>query len=194
MRTTKLATIALATTLAAAGLTGCGNGGDAAGAAGSTPAPGPSASAAAQTLTIKDPWVKASAAGVMTAAFGTLVNDTDADVTVVSAESPASPLELHEMSMKDGKMVMKPKEGGFTIKAKGTHELSPGGDHLMLMKPSAAIEAGNEVPFTLKLADGKTMTFTAIAKPFAGAQESYDPSMDMPPSGMPMSPMGSPAS
>jgi len=84
-------------------------------------------------------------------------------------------------------MVMQEKEGGFVVKAKGTHELSPGGDHLMLMKPGRAIEAGDEVSFTLKLADGTTVGFRAIAKPFAGAQESYAPG-----SGMPME-MGSTA-
>ncbi|GIF21799.1 copper(I)-binding protein [Actinoplanes tereljensis] len=168
------------------GLAGCGN--DA--ATGSTPTATPSA--AATSLTIKDPWVKAAPAGEMTAAFGVLTNGTGADVTVVSAESPASPMELHEMTMKDGKMVMQPKEGGFLIKAGGTHELSPGGDHLMLMSPAKAIEAGDEVTFTLKLADGTTVPFTAIAKPFAGAGESYAPDMSMPASGMPASGMPTP--
>jgi len=122
----------------------------------------------------------------MTAAFGILVNDTAADITVVGAESPASPMELHEMTLQDGKMLMRPKQGGFVIKAKSTHELGPGGDHLMLMKPAAAVEAGDELTFTLKLADGQTVPFTAIVKPFAGAGESYDPGMSMPASGMPM--------
>jgi copper(I)-binding protein len=186
MRTSKLATLTLTATFATLGLAGCG--GETTNAASGTPATTPSANAAAQVLTVKDPWVKASGAGVMTAAFGTLVNDTDADVTVTGAESPASPMELHEMTMKDGKMIMRPKEGGFVIKARSTHELGPGGDHLMLMKPGTAIAAGDEVAFTLKLADGKTVGFNAIAKPFAGAGESYDPNMKMPGSAMPMSP------
>jgi periplasmic copper chaperone A len=160
-----------AVALAALALTGCGaDSGEAA------PAAAPSA---ATTLTIKDPWVKAAGAGVMTAAFGVLTNDTGADVTVVSAESPASPMELHEMTMKDGQMVMRPKEGGFVVKAHGTHELGPGGDHLMLMKPATAIVAGDEVSFTLKLADGSAVPFTAVVKPFAGAGESYAPDMPM---------------
>jgi len=169
----------VAAAVATFGLAGCGSSDDAA----ATTAP---PSAAAATLTIKDPWVKAGPAGEMTAAFGMLVNNSGADVTVTSAESTASPMELHEMTMKDGKMVMQPKQGGFMIKAGGTHELSPGGDHLMLMKPAKAIEAGDEVSFTLKLADGSTVPFSAIAKPFAGAGESYAPGMSMAPSGMPM--------
>ncbi|AGL17048.1 copper chaperone PCu(A)C [Actinoplanes sp. N902-109] len=155
------------------GLSACGSGTDTADAA--TPAAAPSASAGA-VLTIKDPWVKAATAGTMTAAFGQLVNTSNTDVTIVKAASPASPMELHEMAMQDGKMVMRPKEGGFVIKAGGTHELSPGGDHLMLMKPAADIAPGDEVSFTLTLADGRTVPFTAIAKPFAGAGESYAPS------------------
>ncbi|BCJ50627.1 hypothetical protein Asp14428_21020 [Actinoplanes sp. NBRC 14428] len=182
MQKTQAATIALSAALAVFGLSGCGGSGEPAGA---TPTSHPSASAVAQKLTVRDPWVKAGRAGEMTAAFGVLVNDTDADITVAGAQSPASPLELHEMAMKDGKMVMRPKEGGFVIKARGTHELGPGGDHLMLMKPAEAIEAGDEVAFTLTLADGTTVPFTAIAKPFAGAGESYDPGMHMPASGMP---------
>ncbi|MEU8236554.1 copper chaperone PCu(A)C [Actinoplanes sp. NPDC048967] len=185
-----LAAALLAGALTTLGLTGCG-GSD---AAGGTPVPAAAPSASASTgLVVKDPWVKAAKAGTMTAAFAILVNDSATDITVVSAESPASPMELHEMTMQDGKMLMRPKQGGFVIKARSTHELGPGGDHLMLMKPAAAIDAGNEVTFTLKLADGRTVPFTAIAKPFAGAGESYDPGMSMPASGMPMAPMGSAA-
>ncbi len=154
------------------GLAGCADDTETAAA---TASPAPSASAAS-TLTVKDPWVKAADAG-MTAAFGTLVNDTDADITVLGATSPVSPLELHTMVMKDGAMVMQPKEGGFVVEAHGKHELSPGGDHLMLMKPSAAVKAGDELTFTLNLQGGATVAFSAVAKPFAGAQESYDPGM-----------------
>jgi copper(I)-binding protein len=172
----RLITSVFAGALAVTGLTACGSDDS----AGGTPAPAPSATAAAATLTVQDPWVKAAPAGTMTAAFGILVNDTGADITITGAESPASPLELHEMAVKDGQMLMRPKEGGFVIKANGTHELSPGGDHLMLMKPGAEIKPGDEIAFTLKLADGKTVAFSAVAKPFAGAAESYDPGMPMP--------------
>jgi periplasmic copper chaperone A len=161
---TKARTLAtLTAALLATGLAGCGESGKAA------------APSAAATLTIKDPWVKAADAD-MTAAFGTLVNQTGRDLTVVSATSPASPIELHEVAMQDGKMVMRPKEGGLVVKAGGTHELSPGGDHLMLLKPSGPIKPGDQVRFTLTLADGSTVPFTAVAKPFAGGGESYAPS------------------
>ncbi|BBH70300.1 hypothetical protein ACTI_69850 [Actinoplanes sp. OR16] len=172
MRISLTAAAVLAGVLAMGTAGGCGSG--------ATDDPDPQPAPSAAVLTVKDPWVKAAKAGTMTAAFGVLVNNTGADVTITGAESPASPLELHEMAVKDGKMVMRPKEGGFVVAAGASHELAPGGDHLMLMKPAAAIEAGDEVTFTLKLADGGSVPFTAIAKPFVGAEESYDPGMEMP--------------
>ena len=144
-------------------------------AAPSTPAPAPAAA-----LTVEDPWVKAADSG-MTAAFGELVNHTAKDLTVTAVSSPASPMELHEMAMQDGKMVMRPKPDGFVIKANSTHALDPGGDHLMLMDPAAPIKPGDQLSFTLTLSDGSTVPFTAVAKPFAGAQESYEPMPGMTP-------------
>ncbi|GIJ76149.1 hypothetical protein SAMN05443287_10647 [Micromonospora phaseoli] len=159
----------------AVSVAGCGSSDDA-----TTAAPSPSASAPASpsaeagVLGIQDPWVKAADEG-MTAAFGTLVNSSAADVTITGASTTVSPMELHEMAMKDGKMVMQAKAGGVVIKAGSEHKLEPGGDHLMLMNLAQPVRAGDELTFTLTFADGRTQTFTAVAKPFTGAQESYAP-------------------
>ena len=165
----------LSATVLAASIAACGSSDDS-----STAAPTPSATAAASTsaaadvLGIHDPWVKAADKG-MSAAFGTLVNDGDTDVTITAAATDVSPIELHEMAMKDGKMVMQPKQGGIVVKAKSHHVLEPGGDHLMLMNLTRPVQAGDELTFTLTFADGRTQTFTAVVKPFTGAQETYDP-------------------
>lgn len=137
----------------------------------------PSPAASPQpAFAVQDPWVKAADKG-MTAGFGTFVNNGPADVTIVSADSPASGVELHEMAMQDGAMVMKPKAGGIVVKAGASHELEPGGDHLMLMDLTKPVRPGDEVAFTLAFADGTTYGFTAVAKPYTGAEESYAPSM-----------------
>ncbi|WP_204040726.1 copper chaperone PCu(A)C [Acrocarpospora phusangensis] len=143
------------------------------------PAAVASPSAAAPALTITDPWVKTTKEG-MTAAFGTLVNNSAADIAVVSASTPLAPMvELHEVVEAKGKMVMQPKEGGFVIPAHGSHTLEPGGDHIMLMKVAEEVKPGAEIPFTLTLKDGGTFAFTALGKDFAGAKEDYQPGMDM---------------
>ncbi|MFY1584895.1 copper chaperone PCu(A)C [Micromonospora sp. WMMD734] len=170
--------------LLAVGTAGCGPADPASG-----PRPGASAPAStpAGVIGIRDPWVKAADKG-MTAAFGTLVNDSDADVTLTGASTTVSALELHEMTMQDGKMIMRQKQGGIVIRAKGTHVLEPGGDHLMLIDLRQPVRAGDEVTVTLTFADGRTQQFTAVAKPFTGAQESYAPGHGAPvpqPSGQP---------
>ncbi|MFD0971180.1 copper chaperone PCu(A)C [Plantactinospora endophytica] len=167
------------TVVAVFAATGCGGTDDTSGAA---PSPAPSASSDSATFAVRDPWIKAADKG-MTAAFGTLVNDTGTEVTITGVSTAVSPMEVHEMTMKDGRMVMQPKTGGITIKAGGSHVLEPGGDHLMLMDLREPVRAGDELTFTLTFADGKTIDFTAVAKPFTGAEESYDPR-----SGMPMTP------
>ncbi|MFI7070038.1 copper chaperone PCu(A)C [Micromonospora sediminicola] len=165
----------IAAALLAASVAACGSSDDSTTAAPSaSTTASASAAASAGVLGIRDPWVKAADKG-MTAAFGTLVNDGDADVTITGATTEVSPMELHEMTMKDGKMVMQAKPGGIVIKARSSATLEPGGDHLMLMNLAKPVKAGDELTFTLTFADGRTQTFTAVAKPFTGAQESYAP-------------------
>lgn len=160
--------------LVTASLSACGADSAAPAAA---PVASPSASAApGAALSVTDPWAKAADAGEMTAAFGTLVNHTDATLTVVSAASPlASAVELHEVVEEHGETSMRRKEGGLVIPPSGTHQLAPGGDHLMLMKLTRAAEPGMEIPLTLTLADGTTVEFTATVKEFSGANEDYRP-------------------
>ncbi|KAB1911671.1 copper chaperone PCu(A)C [Micromonospora sp. AMSO31t] len=161
----------LSAAVIATSVAGCGSADEPSAAA---PKPSTSASATAGVLGIRDPWVKAADKG-MTAAFGTLVNDGGADATITAASTDVSPVELHEMTMKDGKMVMQPKQGGIVIKAHSSTVLQPGGEHLMLMDLKRPVRAGDELTVTLTFADGKTQTFTAVAKPFTGAQETYAP-------------------
>ncbi|MBD0860885.1 copper chaperone PCu(A)C [Gordonia sp. zg691] len=154
---------AIATVLALGALVGCSS---------DTDEPATSADG----VRITEQWVKAAPSG-MTAAFGELTNDTDQEIRVVSASSPAAGrVELHEVVASDtGAMTMRPKDGGMAIPANGTSTLRPGGDHLMLFDLPAAITPGQEVTFELTLSDGSTTTFTAQARDFPGADEDYAP-------------------
>ena len=152
--------------VSAAALTGCGS---------STPAADTSAADDAAALSMTGAWTKAAEAGGMTGAFGTLENSGDEDLTVVSASSSAaSAVELHEVAMDDdGAMVMREIEGGFVVPAGSEYLLEPGASHLMLMGLTAGLLAGDTVTITLELADGSTLDVDAVAKDFAGANESY---------------------
>lgn len=131
----------------------------------------------AALLTITDPWVKAAGADDgMTAAFGVLINEGEAQADIVAAyaEEISDMVELHEVvSGDDGNMVMQEKEGGFSVAAGGEHELAPGADHIMIMGLSKDLEPGTEVALTLEFEDGSTREFTAPVKDFEGANENY---------------------
>ena len=128
----------------------------------------------AESLTMTDPWVKSAEDG-MTAAFGTLVNSGDSDVTVVSAEADITDMmELHEtVRNDDGGMAMQAKDGGFVVPAGGEHQLAPGGDHLMIMDLLRPVQPGEAVTITLTLDDGSTTVVEATVKDFTGADEEY---------------------
>nr|WP_255669923.1 copper chaperone PCu(A)C [Aeromicrobium wangtongii] len=131
----------------------------------------------ASAVSVKDPWVKAADQG-MTAAFATLRNAGGNEARVVSAavESVTQTAELHEMAADDsGQMVMRQKPDGIVLPAGRSHELRPGGDHIMLIGLTKPVRAGDEVRVTLTFADRSELSFTAPARSFSGAQEDYQP-------------------
>ncbi|NHC44274.1 copper chaperone PCu(A)C [Motilibacter aurantiacus] len=169
--------------------TGCGSsdsgtsGGVAAAATGAVDA------AATSPLVMSDGWVKAAESG-MSAGFGVLRNDSDEQVTVTAATSDVSPeIELHEtVEGADGQMMMQEKAGGFVIPAHSTYALQPGASHLMLMSLNGALQAGDEVEFTLTLSNGSDYTFTVPVKDYQGANERYVPGGEMEMGGGPSTP------
>ena len=56
----------------------------------------------------------------------------------------ADKVEVHEMSMNNGVMKMRPVEGGLTIDPGKTVKLAPSGYHLMIMDLKSAAETGRE--------------------------------------------------
>lgn len=153
--------------VAIAGLSACGGSSDSG-----------SSSSSGGDVSVADAWTKATD-GPMTGSFGILKNSSSADITVTSASSPvANMVQLHETVMVDGAMQMQEKQGGFVIPAGGSVTLEPGGNHVMLMDLTGPIQPGDDISITLSLSNGQSVTYTAIAKDFTGANESYSPGSD----------------
>ncbi|MCS6711894.1 copper chaperone PCu(A)C [Brachybacterium sp. EF45031] len=143
-------------------------------AATATSAPSDGGAAGDAPVEIHDAWAKAAETG-MTGVFARIVNTGDATITLVAAESDAaSRVELHETAPDgSGGMSMNQKEGGFPIEPGAALELAPGGDHIMLMGLTRPVPPGESITITLRFADGSTVALEAVAKEFAGANESY---------------------
>lgn len=161
---------------AALALSACGSGPSTPTTGGAGPTT-PVAAAQTGTLTLDSGWVKAGSG--MTAAFGTITNTSTKPVTVVKGSSrQAGVVELHTMEAQpDGTMKMTEKKGGFVIPAGGRLTLSPGGDHIMLMDLQNPLSNGQRVSLDLVATGGEKFAWSLPVRSFAGAEETYAPSM-----------------
>ena len=114
-----------------------------------------SACAFAQSVEVKDAWVRTSVPGQK--ATGAFMKITATEGTrLVSVASPvAGVAEVHEMKMDGGIMTMRAVSGGLELPAGKTVELKPGGFHVMLMDLKAALPKDSSVPMTLTFKDAK---------------------------------------
>ncbi|MDP1672803.1 MAG: copper chaperone PCu(A)C [Burkholderiales bacterium] len=114
------------------------------------------AAAQAQTVTVRDAWIRGTVQGQSaTGAFMELSAKTDA--RLVAASSPVAKVtEVHNMRMENGVMRMFPV-AGIDIPAGKSVKLASGGYHVMLMQLDKPLTPGDRVPLllTFELADKK---------------------------------------
>ena len=140
--------------------------------------------ASSSDVVAQDFWVKSSemsTRGGMTAVYGTLTNNSSQDVVLVGgATEIAGVVEVHEMSMIGGEMMMQKIDGGLVIPAGKSIVLEPGGNHLMLMMLTDDLEAGEEISVTFDFDGAEDLTIDGIvAKPAEGGDEEYHSDMEM---------------
>ncbi len=112
-------------------------------------------SASAQTVTIKNAWVRVSVPGQNATGAFMSISSTETTRLIGVATPVAGVAEVHEMKMDGGVMRMRAVEGGLEIPAGKTVELKSGGYHLMLMDLKAALPKASTVPMTLVFQDSK---------------------------------------
>ncbi len=102
-------------------------------------------------LLIDHPWTRAVGERAPTAAGYLVIRNTGASADrLLAAETPhASRVEIHEMSVTDGIMRMRPIPGGIAVPPGAEVRLAPGGQHLMLIAPQGGFAQGARVPVTL---------------------------------------------
>ena len=89
------------------------------------------------------------------AAFLTVKNNDNKEVTLVSADSDiAARVELHGHEMKGDMMRMFKLEHGIKIPAGAEAKLQSGGNHVMLMGLKKPLKEGEKVNITLHFSDG----------------------------------------
>lgn len=96
------------------------------------------------------------------AAFMTITNNTDQNISLVSASNSVSKFtELHTHVSENGmkKMIQIPQ---IDIPAKSSVELKPGGLHIMMIGLSKAVNPGDKVDLTLNFSNGKSIDLKGV--------------------------------
>lgn len=109
----------------------------------------------AQTVDVKDAWVRATVPSQQaTGAFMKLT--AKEGVKLVGISTPAAAVaEVHEMKMDGDVMKMRAVTGGLDLPAGTAVELKPGGYHLMLMDLKATLVKDSRIPMTLVFKNAK---------------------------------------
>jgi copper(I)-binding protein len=103
-------------------------------------------------LTVASPWTRATPGGSKIAGgYLKITNNGAAADRFVGAKSDVSDrVEIHEMSMSDSVMKMRPLPNGLEIKPGETVELKSGGYHLMFMDLKQPLKPGDTFKATLQ--------------------------------------------
>jgi copper(I)-binding protein len=103
-------------------------------------------------LTVTSPWTRATPGGAKIAGGYLKItnNGTSADRFVGAKSDATDHVEIHEMSMSDGVMKMRPLPNGLEIKPGQTVELKSGGYHLMFMDIKRPLKQGDSFKATLQ--------------------------------------------
>lgn len=103
-------------------------------------------------LVISQSWSRATPGGAKVAGgFLTIQNKgSSADRLLSGSADIAGKVEIHEMSMDNGVMKMRPLDKGLAIEPGKTVTLMPGSYHIMLMDLKGPLKQGDKVPVTLQ--------------------------------------------
>lgn len=105
----------------------------------------------AGAIVLEDPWSAATAPGARVAAGYLTIRNTgaSADRLLSASTARAGHTELHEMSMDNGVMRMRPMQA-VAIPAGGAVTFAPSGMHIMFMDIDAPFAESTTIPVTLR--------------------------------------------
>ena len=126
----------------------------------------PGGEATVGDIAVTGAWVREPAEGqTLSAAYATITNNGDADVTLVGASVPFdATVQIHEtITGADGSMQMQEVPEGFVVPAGGSFSLEPGGPHIMMIDIDPADIVGT-IDVTMIFDDGTEVTVGAPVK------------------------------
>ena len=116
-------------------------------------------------LSAQDAWIRATPGVDVAAAYLTLHNAGTQPVVVSGVSSPAAgTVMIHETTLVNGRSTMRVHEP-LRVAAGETVRFAPGGLHIMLHGLKRPLAVGDEVPVTLLMEGGGSVTALARVRP-----------------------------
>jgi uncharacterized protein YcnI len=124
-------------------------------------------------IAVTGPWLRATPAGARVAGgYMTITNNgREADRIVGGTLAQAGRFEIHEMTMTDNVMRMRPLMNGLAIEPGATVKLEPGGYHIMGLDLTGGYVQGQTIKGTLVFEKAGTLTIEYTVAPIGGTSE-----------------------
>ncbi|MDB6164564.1 MAG: hypothetical protein JWL98_1996 [Xanthomonadaceae bacterium] len=108
---------------------------------------------------VRDGWIRLTPGGMgMLAGYARVVNPCPSEAALIRADSKAfADTSMHESRLENGISHMRAVPM-VRIAPNTAVDFKPGGLHLMLMQPTFAPKAGDQVPIDFSLRDGRRIT------------------------------------
>lgn len=131
------------------------------------------------TVTAADAWCRAAPASAPAAGCYVTLTASAKDRLVSVATPAAAEGQIHTMSVDGGVMRMRQLEDGLALPKDTAVALKPGGLHIMLIGPKAALVEGATLPMTLTFEKAPPVTLEVpirarVAAPKAGDAKASD--------------------
>jgi len=129
----------------------------------------------AGAITIKHPWTRATPRGASVGAgYFTLTNTGSTPDRLTGATAAAADhVEMHQMSMVDGVMRMRPVKDGIELKPGETVEFKSNAFHLMMIDLKAPLQQGQRVKGTLTFEKAGTVDIEFAVEAIGGPAHAH---------------------
>ncbi|MFK8250503.1 copper chaperone PCu(A)C [Ancylobacter terrae] len=128
-------------------------------------------------IEVAHPWSRVTPAGASVAGgYFTLENEGKVDDRLLGAAAEiAGKTEIHEMSVKDGVMTMRPLPDGVAVPAGAKVAFAPGGYHLMFLGIKAPLKEGESFKGSLTFEKAGTVEVSFKVEGMAGPKGAAAP-------------------
>ena len=133
------------------------------------PADAPSARTSAE-LSVHEPWARPAPLGGTSAAYFTLIGGAQADTLRATRTPAAEVVELHEAFERDGLRGMRAVPA-IPVAAGDSAALQPGGLHVMLIRATRVLEAGDSLTLELEFARSEAQRVRVPVRPLGASSD-----------------------